>query len=181
MDHYYVLGIWRVLYWRCSVTATKDTSTTTSTSTASTWSQSSETTSTAGNNTFTTKIRAFSADDHSVRTAPQSPSEHLTVDDASVTPFSRKSSHCSRGDKTHFSPYDDYISDDKFPRSDTEISFLGSDKWYNPDHVYPDDEEFKSDRPSTTSSLRSRSDRRTTKFEKTKDMSRKDRRPYGRK
>ena len=33
---------------------------------------------------------------------------------------------------------------------------------------YPDDEEFKSDRPSTTSSLRSRSDRRATKFEKNK-------------
>jgi hypothetical protein len=51
---------------------------------------------------------------------------------------------------------------------------LGSDKWYNPDHVHPDDEEFKSDRPSTTRSIRSRSDRRTTKFEKNKGYVQKD-------
>jgi hypothetical protein len=46
-----------------------------------------------------------------VQTAPQSSSEHLSVDDASVTPSSRKSSHRSRGEQL-ISPDDDSISDE---------------------------------------------------------------------
>ena len=73
---------------------------------------------------------------------------------------------------THF-PDDDSISDVKIHRSrgelnDTDISSLGSDKWYNLDHFAPMTKNSKSERPSTTSSLRSRSDRRTTKFDKNK-------------
>ena len=48
---------------------------------------------------------------------------------------------------------------------------MGADKWFNPDHCYPDDEEFKSDRPSTSSSTRSRSDRRPSKFKQDKELS----------
>ena len=44
----------------------------------------------------------------------------------------------------------------------------GSDKWHKPDYFHPDDEEFKSDRPSTSSSTRSRSDRRPAKFKQNK-------------
>jgi len=45
---------------------------------------------------------------------------------------------------------------------------LGSDKWFKPDSCYPDDEEFKSDRPYSSSSIRSRSDRTPAKFKQDK-------------
>jgi hypothetical protein len=68
-----------------------------------------------------------------VQTVPQSPSEHLTVDDVSVTPSSRMSSLRSGGKKTHCSPDDDSISDENPPLSngepsDAENYSLGSDK-----------------------------------------------------
>ena len=102
MDHYYVRGSGRVLYWRCSVTSTKNNSTATSTPLPP-----------LGHNPLRLPPQQvitpspqgsehLSADDHSVQTVPQSPSEHLTVDDVSVTPSSRTSSHGSRGDITHF-------------------------------------------------------------------------------
>jgi hypothetical protein len=47
-----------------------------------------------------------------VQTVPQSPSEHIAVDDVSVTPSSLRSSHGSRGNITHFSPVGESISDE---------------------------------------------------------------------
>ena len=73
--------------------------------------------------------------------------------------------------KTHFLPDDATVnSSENFQiiheePSDAEISSLGSDKWFKPDHSHPDDDDFKSeDRPSTSSSTRSRSDIISAKF-----------------
>ena len=107
-----------------------------------------------------------------MQTIPQSSAEHLSADDASLTPH-QISLLNTQEERKLISPDDDSISDARFPLSheepsDAEIYSLGSDKCYNPDHFYPDGEEFKSDRPSTTSSLRSRSDTIPTKFENNK-------------
>ena len=48
----------------------------------------------------------FSVDDHSVATSPHSASDHISADDASVIPSSRRSSRYSPSVKTYFSAYD---------------------------------------------------------------------------
>ena len=117
-----------------------------------------------------TRFRPFSVDDQSVATTSHTATDHLSAHDASVTPSSWRSSRHSPSVNTHLSADDvSVVSSERFQRShgepsDAEIS-SSSDKGFKPDDFDPDDADVKSgDRPSTSNSTNSRSDRTPSKF-----------------